>query len=831
MTKFYSSAVQYGNRILAREIQNGKRRLTKVEFSPTLFVKTPEDSKYKSLFGDNLGEVKFQDINDAKQYIEQYKGIPNYPIFGNTSYAYQYITENYPGEIDYDLSELVILTLDIETASEEGFPDVRNANEEVLLITVQDKHTKKITTFGSRNFDVANIKNITHTSGYEYIKCKNEEDLLRTFLIYWTTTQPDIITGWNTSLFDIPYLVNRIGNVMGGDAVKSLSPWNLVNSREITMNGRQYQTYDIIGVNSLDYLDLYKKFTYNQQSSYKLNHIAMVELGKSKLASEHETFKDFYTKDWQLFVEYNITDVELVDELEDKMRLIELITTMAYDAKCNYSDVYSATRLWDCIIYNHLWDKNVIVHQREGRPGRTIEGAFVKEPRPGKYDWVVSVDATSLYPSLMLQYNMSPETFIEERQHELTVDEQLEGAELDDDRGLAIAANGYGYTRDRQGYFPEIIEKIFSERIFYKKKMVAAQQEFERTSDKSLKKDISKFNNIQMARKIQLNSLYGAFANEWFRFYDDRIAEGITLSGQLAIRTVGNAINEYLQSIMGTQEEFAFYGDTDSFYISFGSIVDKFFAGKPHAEIIDLIDKICEEKLLPHINKSCDKMAEYTNAFASRITFKREAIADKGIWVAKKRYLMNVYDSEGVRYATPKLKVMGLETVRSTTPAAVRDSLKAAMKIMLTSTEDELQRFIKDTEAEFMKLSIEDIALSTGVNGIEKYSNRDSIYSKGAPMHVRASLLFNYHVKQKKLTRKYELIGEGSKVKVVYLTMPNPIHENCVAFGSVLPKELDLHHYVDYISMFNRTFLDPLMRIMDCLKWHPVPVATLDDLF
>lgn len=812
-------------------MRNGKRQLNKAEFKPTLFVRTDKVTKHKSIFGENLEPIKFQDLNDAKKFVSDYKEVDNFPIFGNTSFGYQYITENYPGEIEYDLSQMVILTIDIETASEHGFPIIESANEEILLITVQDKSTKKIITFGSRKFDVSNIQNITNTHGYEYVRCKNESDLLETFLTYWMSVMPDVVTGWNTSLFDIPYLVNRIRNILGDDKVKQLSPWRLVNERRIQIGGKEYQTYDIMGINSLDYLDLYKKFTYKAQENYKLDHIAKTELGKQKLESDYETFKEFYTEDWQRFVEYNVTDVELVDELEDKMKLIELIITMAFDAKANFSDIYSAVRTWDCLIYNHLWNKNIIVHQREGRPGRSIEGAFVKEPIPGRYEWVVSVDAASLYPSIMLQYNMSPEMFMSTPINGVTVDKLLKHEiEVPDD--VAMAANGYCYRKDAHGLFTEIVEKIFTERVFYKKKMIAAEKEYEQTKDKELTKQISKFNNIQMARKIQLNSLYGALANEYFRFYDDRIAEGITMTGQFIIQYVAQAINEYLNKVCKTKnQDFAFYSDTDSCYISFDPLVKKFYPNKSKDEIIDIINRICEDKLVPTINKACDELSDYTNAYQPKIQFKREVIADQGIWVAKKRYALNVHDSEGVRYKEPKLKVMGLEIVRSSTPTVIRQYLKDAVKLLLTSSEQAVQQFIRDVEDKFMQMSAEDIAFPRSVNGMNKYGSRSSIYAKGTPMHVRGALLHNYYVEKKNLTKKYEMITEGGKVKFLYLKLPNPIHENCIAFSGKLPKELDLHRFIDYDTMFTKSFLDPLTQIMQCLGWTDKPVATLDGLF
>lgn len=834
MTKFYSSVQQYGNRILVREIFNGKKYLNKVEFKPTLFVKSQQQTKYTNLYGDCLEPISFLDINDAKKFIRDYEDVDNFDIFGNTSFAYQYITENYQGDIDYDLSQLTIFTLDIETASENGFPSVENCIEEVLLITVQDYITKKITTFGAKKFDVDNIQHITNTSNYQYIKCKDEADLLKTFLNFWVTCNPDIITGWNIQLFDVPYLVNRIKRVLGEDFIKVLSPWKIVGDRNVTIAGKNYQTYEIYGVTVLDYLDLYKKFTYTTQENYKLDYIAKVELGKQKLETPYETFKELYTENWQMFVEYNVVDVELVDQLEDKMKLIELILTMAYDAKCNYSDIYSAVRTWDCILYNHLHNKNIIVHQRKNKVGRTIAGAFVKEPKPGKYDWVVSFDATSLYPSIIMQYNLSPETMMDGYMD--STPEKLLFKEIDTssakENDAAMSANGYCFIRNKQGLFPEVVEKIFTERVFYKKKMIEAQREYEKTKDVSQQKLISKYNNIQMARKIQLNSLYGAWANEYFRFYDDRIAEGITLTGQYIIQHVADAVNQYLNKTCGTKNyDYAFYSDTDSCYVTLDPLVKKFFDGQPKDKVIGMLDKICEEKLVPVINQACVELADYTNAYEQKIFFKREVIADRGIWVAKKRYALNVYDAEGVRYKEPKLKVLGLEIVRSSTPSAVRQYLRDAVKIALTGTEGELQEYISHIEETFNTMPPEDIAFPRGANGLRKYSSPTHIYMKATPMQVRGALLYNHYIAKKKLERKYELIKEGDKIKYLYLKEPNVIRENCIAFIGKLPKELDLHRFVDYNMMFEKTFLEPLQTILGCLGWSSKPVATLDMLF
>lgn len=824
MAKFYTSVIQYGNRVLVRSIDDGYAVQHKVAFKPTLFVKSQKKSQYKSLFDDNLEPIQFGEINEAKDFIKQYSEVDNFHIYGNKNFAYQYITENYSGEIQFDISQIKIFSIDIETSSEYGFPNVNDPVESILLITLQDAASKEIVTFGCNDFAVTK-------QNHTYVQCKNEYDLLQKFIEFIQKELPHIFTGWNCETFDIPYLVRRIDRVLGTDSSRRLSPWNVVNDKSFERAGKDVVAFDILGVSILDYLDLYKKFTYSAQESYKLDYIAKIELGKQKLTHEYDSFREFYRNDWQRFVEYNVVDVELVDQLEDKMRLIELIITMAYDAKCNFNDVFSAVRTWDCILYNHLWNKNIIVHQRdESRRGRQIIGAFVKEPVPGKYDWVVSFDATSLYPSIIMQYNMSPETMIAGK----TVDTTIEGMvdHIFDIDGDCMAANGYFYTKDKQGLFPEIVQKLFDDRQRYKKEMIAAQKAYEQSKDKKHQKDISKYNNFQMARKIQLNSLFGAWGNEYFRFYDDRIAEGITITGQYIIQRVGKAINTYLNKICDTKDfDYAFYSDTDSCYITFDPLVKKFFANQSKEKIIDLLDKICEDKLVGVINKACDEMAAYTNAFDKKIYFKREAISDRGIWVAKKRYALNVYDNEGVRYKDPKLKVMGLEIVKSSTPEPVREALREAVRLALTSTQVDLHRYIDNLENEFKRLKPHEIAFPRGVNGIRKYSDSASIYRQATPMHVRGSLLYNFHIKKKNLDKKYALIQEGEKIKFLYLVEPNPISENCIAFVGELPKELGLTRYVDYNTMFEKSFIEPLTAIISSMGWSAKPKATLADLF
>ena len=651
------------------------------------------------------------------------------------------------------------------------------------------------------------------------------------------TNTPEVVTGWNSELYDMPYLVRRIDRILGEKLMKRLSPWGLVTERETIVMGRKQISYDVGGITQLDYLNLYKKFTYKAQESYRLDYIASVELGQKKLDhSEFDTFKDFYTKGWQKFVEYNIIDVELVDRMEDKMKLIELAITMAYDAKVNYNDVFYQVRMWDAIIYNYLKKRNIVIPPKErSDKDAKYAGAYVKEPIPGKYDWVVSFDLNSLYPHLIMQYNISPETLRETRHPSVTVDKILnEELTFELYKDSAVCANGAMYRKDVRGFLPELMEKIYKDRTIYKKKMLIAKQDYEKTPTKALEKEIARCNNIQMARKIQLNSAYGAIGNQYFRYYKLVNAEAITLSGQVSIRWIENKMNGFLNKILQTEKvDYVIASDTDSIYLNMGPLVDKFLSHKSDdkTKVVQLLDKICEDKLEPFIEQSYTELADYVSAYEQKMIMKRENISERGIWTAKKRYILNVWNSEGVQYSEPKLKMMGIEAVKSSTPAPCRQMIKDGLKLMMSGTEEEVIDFIDNCRKEFKALPPEQIAFPRSVSDVVKYRSYSDIYSKGTPIHCRGALLFNHYIKEKKLDNKYSLINNGEKIKFIYLKKPNIIQENVISFIQDFPHELGLDKYIDYELQFEKSFLDPLKSILDAIGWNVEKTVNLDLFF
>jgi DNA polymerase elongation subunit (family B) len=814
--KFYTNITQWGNQLLLREVVNGERLVRKVKYSPTLYAPVGSPTSYKTLDGKYVTPVTHETIKEAKEWVDNYKNQPDL-VYGSTMYAYNYIADEYPNRVDYDIDKILIVTIDIEVQCENGFPNPKDAAEPLLSITVKNHQSKKFVVWGVGKF-VNNREDVT------YVECSDELHLIKEFLVFWENHQPDIITGWNTEFFDIPYLCNRIEHLCGEDEVKRLSPWRSVFSREVFQMGRKHQIYDIQGIAHLDYFDLYRKFTYTAQESYRLDHIAFVELGERKDGNPYETFSEWYQKDFQSFIEYNIMDVEIVDKLEDKMKLIELCLTMAYDAKVNYMDVLGSTKYWDILIYNYLRQKNIVIPQKKhSEKAEKFEGAYVKEPQVGMHKWVMSFDLNSLYPHLIMQYNISPETLYgQDKVKDMSVDKLLD-RKVDTSilKGVTLTPNGALFKTDKQGFLPEIMQTMYDDRVKYKKLTLQAKQEYENTKDPKLLKDISKYNNIQMAKKISLNSAYGAIGNAYFRYYDLLVAEAITTSGQLSIRWIERAVNQYLNKVLDTTDkDYVIASDTDSIYVTFDELVNKVFPdGKETSKIVTFLDSVARDKVEPFIEKSYQSLHQYVNSYEQKMEMSREVIADKGIWTAKKRYILNVWNNEGVEYKEAQLKIMGIEAVKSSTPAPCREKIKQGLKIIMNGDEKELNTFIQNFREEFMQLPPEDIAYPRSVNGLGKFSDPNQMFAKGAPIHCKGAILYNHLVKKNKLGNKYPYIQEGDKIKFINLKQPNLYQCSAFSFITSLPKELDMHKMIDYDTQFEKSFIEPLNVIVSKINW------------
>jgi len=852
--EFYTNVSMSGNYILYKGINvDGTPFSVKEKFQPTMFVPAQKKTKFRTLDGIFVESIKPGDILDTREFIAKYKNVQGFDVYGNNDFIYQFIGENYRGEVDYDFSKIKVATLDIECESEYGFPRPQDANEKINAITIDFNGWKYVYGLGEFNLALS-----PHDGKMRQFKFEDEAELLESFLSTWELESPDIITGWNVRFFDIPYLVNRIRQVLGKGEEKRMSPWKFIKERNIKKMNRENQTYELVGVATLDYYELYQTFTYVNQESYRLDHIAFIELGEKKLSyDEYDSMVTFYKKDFEKFIEYNVKDVELVIKLEDKMKLLELAVSLAYSAKVNFADVFGQVRTWDCIIYHYLMEHNIVIPpKRVGKKDTQYIGAYVKEPIVGMHDWVVSFDLNSLYPHLIMQYNISPETKIDQPQdHIITATGilnsrplALEALERHKKNNISIAANGTCYTKEHQGFLPALMEKLYKERNIYKKKMIECQKKRQKIAKSNtvamgkgaacakLDKEIVKYNNFQLVRKIQLNSAYGAIGNEWFRYYDVALAEAITTSGQLSIRWIANKLNEFLNKTIGTEDyDYVVASDTDSVYLRLGNLVDKVCDNKSEQEVVEFLDKASNEIILPFIKEQYDELAGLMNAYENKMVMDRECIADKGVWTAKKRYMMRVHDSEGVRYDPPKQKIMGIETTRSSTPQVVRDSLKEAINLILTTDEDSVIEFISDFKEKFKNFTPEEIAFPRGVNCINKYSDMGSIYRKSTPIAVKGSLLYNHYLKRLGL-KKYREIIDGDKIKFLHLVKPNPLGgvagvDQVIAFPNSLPKEFELEDFIDYDTQFEKSFLKPIKHILEKIGWKWEHVNTLEGFF
>ena len=843
--KFYTSVERFANSILWRGYDNGRRFEKRVKYQPTFFLSTKQETKYRSLNNQTpIAPKKFDTMGDAKEFLEKYKDVPGFEVYGNSNYVHQFIQENYPGQIKFDMSKINIFSFDIEVDISDGYADTEVADKQITSIAIKSSKKNTYYLLGRKDYDKTQTITGINPDNIEFEKFDSEEALLRRFVQIWTYDYPDIVTGWNVVYFDIQYVITRIIALLGEEKAKTLSPWGNLRKKTDKFFGRTQSTYDISGITVIDFMDAFKKFgyKYGPQESYKLDHIAHVVLGEKKLDySEYGSLTELYEKNPQLYLDYNLKDTHLIERMEDETALLALVLTVAYGGGVNYSDAFGTVGIWESTLYRKLMGRHIVpkVKTSPGDALGELVGGYVKDPKVGMHSWVVSFDLNSLYPHLMLQYNMSPETYLIDERRNVSQEMVLAGKFQNNNKEeYSVCANGVCFSNKKLGVIPEIIEEYYANRKKIKNEMLRVEQLEQDEKDpekrKDLKREITQLHNAQMAIKIAMNSLYGATANKYFLYYIADMAEAITTSGQLSIRYAQKSVNAYLNKVLKTEDkDYIIYIDTDSIYVDMSSLIKKVFGTKDIDRKTgeEFLDKVCAEKIEKAIADGYAELADFMGAYRNAMSMKREKITDKAVFVAKKRYILNALNSEGVHFAEPKISVTGIESVRSSTPEVCREKMKKAFKVIMNGDETTVQHFIEEFRREFFSLPAEDIAKISGTDDIGKYEDSKGNYKKGCPMHIRGCILYNNYLRKKGLDRRYEAIQSGDKIKFVYLKLPNPIRENMISFPNVLPKEFDLEKYIDYETQFEKVFLKPIESILEAIGWSANKVDTLENFF
>ena len=853
--EFYTSVNRHRNLIRYRGYTGeGKRIQSYHDFKPTFFLPVKELTAIKTLKGENLKKYNPGTMRECDQFVRKYKDFSNAMIYGNERYENQFISDYFPNANQVWQRDLInVTTIDIEVQSDHGFPDPKFASYPITAITIKSNKDEAYYVWALGPWDdyKSEVK-MGPNEHVHYVRCFSEKDLLDKFIDHWQVNYPDVVTGWNSTLFDWNYLINRFINVFNDGIPKKfwngkkrqyedyqiskralkLSPWKEISKAVKDFGGETHPWYDTQGIELIDYLPVFKKYayTYGTQESYKLDNIANVVLGERKLDySEYGSLNVLYKENHQKFVDYNIRDVQVVQRIEEKLGLLTLCFEVAYKGLTNYRDSFGSVVVWDSIIYNDLRSKKIACPPRKkSTKERQIEGAHVKDPIIGMHEWVMSFDLNSLYPHIIMQYNMSPETIIPTKIEDVSVKDLIEDKDYKMPNDTCMAATGQCFSITKPGIIPRLIAELYADRSSIKKRMLKLKRE------KANDKEIAKLDTKQLALKILMNTLYGALSNEYFRYFDPRIAEGITITGQYTIRSAEKAVNDWMNKRLQTSKvDYVIAIDTDSLYVNFGPMVKKFMSDKSKQQILNVLDKDVAPRMEKLFEDTYKKLQAKMNCKTQMMQMKREVIADKGIWTGKKHYMLSVLDSEGVRYDEPDIKMMGIEAVRSSTPNIFRKLIKKTIQTIMTKDEQAVQDLIREERDKILDLQYapEDVAFPRGVSNMDKYKDRSSIYRKATPIHVRGALLYNYFLTQHNLDKKYEKIFSGDKIKFLYLKLPNRVKENVIAFNGTLPEEFRVKEHIDYDLQFDKGYLEPIKSILETIGWDTEKRATLEDFF
>ena len=817
--------------------KDGKSIKVDASVDPYLYVEGAGNDE--SIYGTRLNKKSFRTQYDRYKYL---KDTNVKRVFDNFPIVQQYLIDSFwkdNEKPEFAQHPIKVMFVDIEVYAPDDFPHANEAKAPVNVITVYDTLSNKFVTWGIKDYN-------TTEPDVKYVKCVSEADIFKKFIEYFESDYPDILTGWNSEFFDIPYIINRCTKVLDKSYTDRLSPSNNVYSREMKGKFGQEQTrWYIEGISLIDYLDVYKRFSAGERESYKLASIAEAELGEGKVDFGTMNLATLADTDWKTFIDYNIQDVRLLVKLEEKLKYSELIRMLAYVGLTTFEGAMGSLSVINgaTAVRARYRNQRIPSFIRDADDGSKNPGAYVGAPLSGFQECVISFDANSLYPNVMISLNISPETkvgVIEDKNDKEVTIRHVSGkvyslpiakfASFIETEEIAISKANVMFSQKKKGVMPEILDFYYNKRQAIRKDIKKLKKQHSELEDKEtkdakqLKMIIDQLDAKQLCIKVFINSIYGYFGNKNAPFGDDDVASSITLTGQSVIKHSNELLKSFIKNeISSIDDELLnkciIYNDTDSSYVSIKPLfIDKVFkkGNKLTKEAYDTVNRIEE-----YLNNNIKTWgAKALNSKDCRFIFKREAIADVGIFLQKKRYVLHILDDEGI--PCDKFKYTGVEVVRSTMPKAVKPYVKKIIETMLqTQNIGETNKLINETYEIFKTLTVEDIALVSGIKGYEKFAGQCDGFTttKGMPCHVKAAYYYNILLDKFKLGQKYEKISSGDKVRYFYLAQPNKYNIQAIGYKYYYPEEFKKLFEADYETMFESHIFSVVERFYENVNW------------
>ena len=812
--------------------EDGKRIDTDVPFSPFLYTESATPADATSIFRTHLKCRVFKNNMERSKFVKE---TSTSRLFGNMSCEQQFLLEAFKEQVDgkdFSKHPLKIYSFDIETYSPNEFPVPELAKDPVILITIHNNLTDEIFSWGVEKKYKPKNENV------KYYCCRTEFEMFEKFMNFWKIDPPDILVGWNSERFDIPYIINRARGLLGDEFINQLSPVGKLYYKPIMDNfGRNTGKWIIYGLSCLDYMEIYKAYAKGERESYSLNYIGEYELKEGKLAINATNLSNLANEDWENFVDYNIQDVQLLVKLEAKLNYLRIVRLLAYKGCTNFEAALGKIAIVTGAMYLQAYKQGYVIPTFKNEEIRdTLVGGYVREPERGLKKSIVSYDVNSLYPNTIITLNISAETklgkivigeygvddkltirLVNGKIHELT--EKQFKAFIKKEK-ISVSKAGVLYSQKYKGVCPNLIDTLYTERVEAQKQKLTLEKKKKLNEEE--KATVEYLDTLQYTIKILLNSIYGTFANKYSAFMDIDNASSITKTGQAVAKEGAKILDEFIQKTYGVTSSCVIAGDTDSVYITIQPILDKL-------ELPLAVDNLITKKVHTIVDEITEVVNSEINSWAgtelnssdSRFVFKREVIADVGTFLQKKRYIIRILDKEGVAVEGGKFKYVGVEIARSTMPKKVKEIVKEVLENALLTNDikgtNDIYRHAYDT---FISLPLAEVAFRSSIQNYNKYAEGATLdkFNKGTPCHVKASIAFNLLLDKFKLSGKYEKIQSGQKVKYFY-TANNPYRLDAIAFVTDYPKEFEKVK-IDYEKMFLKIAAPPVERLYEALDWR-----------